>query len=59
MPFASKGLAGPEVGDKLLMAGAGLARTGDVGCWIWIVLISGVVVVVVAGVGLGVPWVIL
>ena len=59
MPFASKVLAGPEVGDNSLMAGAELARTGDVECWIWIVLISAVVVVVVAGVGLGVPWVIL
>lgn len=59
MPFASNVLAGPDVGDNLLMAGAELARTGDAGCWIWIVLISAVVVVVVAGVGLGVTWVIL
>jgi hypothetical protein len=42
VPFASKLLAGPDVGDNLLMADALLARTGDVGCWI--VLIPAVVV---------------
>jgi len=57
LPFDSKVLAGPDVGDDLLMAGAELARTGDVGSWI--VLISAVVVVVVVGVGVGVTWVIL
>jgi len=55
VPFASKLLAGPDVGDNLPMDDAVLARTGDVGCWV--VLISAVVVRV--GDGVLVTWVIL
>lgn len=50
VPFASELLAGPDVGDNLLMAV--LARTGEVGCWI-------VLIWAVVGVGVGVTWVIL
>ena len=40
VPFDSKVLAGPDVGDNLLMAGAELARTGDVGSWIVVIRLS-------------------
>ena len=40
VPFANKVLAGPGVGDNLLMAGAELARTGDVGSWIALIRLS-------------------
>lgn len=50
VPFASELLAGPDVGDNLLMAV--VARTGEVGCWIALIW-------AVVGVGVGVTWVIL